>query len=336
MAKEKSTGKMLGPFALVLAAIVLVIDVLFARAVFNQLSTLRFPATRGRVTASRIAEEPGDESVLYRPVVEYAYEVGGRAYTGQQIGNWESATSNRKLAQGVIERYVVGQPVTVYYSPRDASRAILDRRFDPNNFSFALVLLTIHVIACSVVDAAYGAAWRLRRNKPPPQMWIKRRGEETIVRLFAVTPRAAASVSAAVISFLTGAISIFVGIYDWQEKSLAIGVAVAVFAGWRVWSTAVRNAVVLRIGSNQTLQIERVDQPTMSLDLARREVRRIDVKEMTDEESESEPRQVHVVRLTAAVHDGAVETIPLVGLSAREEAQWIADWLAARLLIARR
>lgn len=62
------------------------------------------------------------------------------------------------------------------------SWAILDKRLDANNDSFAFVLLSFNAVAGAVFIAAFGPAWRRRRNLPPPMMRLKYAGSETILR----------------------------------------------------------------------------------------------------------------------------------------------------------
>lgn len=331
MSQQRSSRTLLGLFAFALASLTLAADGYFVWAIANQLGTLRYPSVVGQITVSQIVEEPGDESILYRPQVEYSYQVNGQAYVGKQVGAWESATSNRALAKRVTDKYVVGQSAPVFYSPRDPSRAILDRRLDANNGSFACVLASFNIVAGAVFVAAFGPAWRRRRNLPPPQMRLRHEGAETVVRLYSLTPRSAAVAPMAVISFLTGAVSAFLGIYDWQEKSLALGVAAALYFGWQAWWKAYRQAVVLRIRPHETLQVERLDTPPRTFDLSRREVRRVDAKRRPDPDAEEVPRDMHVVRLICASADETGETMELASLQERADAQWIAEWLAERL-----
>lgn len=78
------------------------------------------PSRDGDAAASR------PPRTLYRPEVAYTYTVGGRSYTGTQLGLDEVEVSSERHAQAHAARYVPGAPVTVFHDPEDPSRAVLE------------------------------------------------------------------------------------------------------------------------------------------------------------------------------------------------------------------
>lgn len=93
----------------------------------------RWPAVRGRITAACVLEEPsrsgdGPRTMLYRPEIQFEYQVAGRSYAGQRVHALrERAISRRRYADDVVARYPVGREVQVYYDPANPRDAALER-----------------------------------------------------------------------------------------------------------------------------------------------------------------------------------------------------------------
>ena len=95
----------------------------------------RWPATTGTVTASRVESRrnaPGDLAYNFNdtemtnePFVEYKYEVGGKTYRCSRLSIAEKTPGSER--ERILARYPVGAAVTVYYDPKDPSRALLER-----------------------------------------------------------------------------------------------------------------------------------------------------------------------------------------------------------------
>ena len=62
----------------------------------------------------------------YSPAVSYNYDVDGTTYSSDLLGFIRVWTDDESDAQGMVQRYPVGQTVTAYYDPGDPSRAVLD------------------------------------------------------------------------------------------------------------------------------------------------------------------------------------------------------------------
>jgi hypothetical protein len=57
--------------------------------------------------------------------VTYGYEVAGARYTGTKVSIGQMSSSS-EYAQGILNRYPVGQKVSVHYAPGDPSEAVLE------------------------------------------------------------------------------------------------------------------------------------------------------------------------------------------------------------------
>ena len=80
---------------------------------------------RGVVTRSAV-ESSGVRDRTTSPVIEYSYNFGGAGYAGNRIrfGLVTSPTSASEL----VDRYRVGDSVTVHVDPDEPRRSVLERR----------------------------------------------------------------------------------------------------------------------------------------------------------------------------------------------------------------
>jgi hypothetical protein len=123
------------------------------RNVRRSLSSRRWPAARGEITAAKIEEktetdEDGDTSTRYEARVRYEYAVNGQRYEGDRITFGYEAGGSRSDHEKVLARYVPGQAVEVLYNPRKPQLAVLETKTEWWNFSWhfataAVILLVI-------------------------------------------------------------------------------------------------------------------------------------------------------------------------------------------------
>jgi hypothetical protein len=88
-----------------------------------------WPTVTGTITESRVRyDAPYDDpdySHAYSPVVRYEYTVAGVTYKSAEFGDRDPVTEDR--AQAIIDRYPVGEPVTVYYDPAHPHASALEQ-----------------------------------------------------------------------------------------------------------------------------------------------------------------------------------------------------------------
>jgi hypothetical protein len=103
------------------------------RAVAKAKASESWPSATGRVVACDVVEEEstdreGNTTTWYNPVVNYAFDVGGREYRSQRlrIGNYRS--SNRKKAEAMLAPYPAGSSPTVRYNPERPDECVLETR----------------------------------------------------------------------------------------------------------------------------------------------------------------------------------------------------------------
>ena len=130
----------LGPFINVFLGILVVF--LVFRRVFGLLGKTRghsplklsipnhWRTTEGEVIAAvtkkierpmESAEDEENDEVLYFPIVEFAYTVKGKRYTGHQA--FARPNSNTESVNSSLADYPVGMELLVYYDPQNPTRA---------------------------------------------------------------------------------------------------------------------------------------------------------------------------------------------------------------------
>jgi hypothetical protein len=125
------------------AAAGLLISLFFLSELRTAMAAARWPAAAGTILSS-VAESryervggarSGQRVLVWSPVVEYGYRVGGRDYHGTRVSFGAAVSGPRELAEAAVARYPAGRAVTVHFDPgraRDPRRIQLadarDRR----------------------------------------------------------------------------------------------------------------------------------------------------------------------------------------------------------------
>jgi Protein of unknown function (DUF3592) len=89
-----------------------------------------WPSVRGKIVDSRVEsyQERVDKrwTTLYRPVVEYAYEVHGLTLHGNQIKLMTQVSGSESMARRMAAKYPADSAVDVHYDPADPTNAALE------------------------------------------------------------------------------------------------------------------------------------------------------------------------------------------------------------------
>lgn len=92
--------------------------------------SLSWPSIEGVISHSAVLlqQQTSDSTnaTTYKADVAYRYKVRGRNYSSSQLTLADFSSTARR-AQGIVDRYADGAPVTVYYNPVDPSDAVLER-----------------------------------------------------------------------------------------------------------------------------------------------------------------------------------------------------------------
>ena len=114
-----------------------------------------WPSTPGQITDSHVSrsqstDSDGDTSTSYSARVAYTYQVGGQAYSGQNIAfGFNPSYSNESKAQAAAARYPVGSQVPVYYDPSKPSDAVLERQASGSNVGMIVGIIFIVIGVCA-------------------------------------------------------------------------------------------------------------------------------------------------------------------------------------------
>ncbi|SFI04377.1 DUF3592 domain-containing protein [Planctomicrobium piriforme] len=153
-------------FIAVAAAFPLLILVALAVKLYEVQQVSRWPETTGKVLASRVAaskKKPGDagynfgdSEVSNEPFVEYEYLVEGRKQRCQRVTIAEF-TGPEEL-EAILERYPVGKTVSVFYDPKNPSRALLERELPDGLVVGGIVVIGFFILAPVFAAAFYFGA----------------------------------------------------------------------------------------------------------------------------------------------------------------------------------
>jgi hypothetical protein len=117
MAESHGLGLLLSCFATMMTAEQ-------AAALNRGLSSRGWPTARGRVLDETILTMRWQFGWAHSPAVLYEYEVEGEVFRAHTVSYHGSIF--RRGAQATLDRYRPGQPVVVYYHPRNPQRAVLE------------------------------------------------------------------------------------------------------------------------------------------------------------------------------------------------------------------
>ncbi len=106
-----------------------------------------WPTTQGKIIRSQLVGEGEDATAD----IEYEYHVAGVRYTSLNLVPENTGYTPSTM----VERYIAGKPVTVYYNPDNPKQTLLERG---NN------ILAIAFIGAGVIDIIFSAAYMLGFN----------------------------------------------------------------------------------------------------------------------------------------------------------------------------
>jgi hypothetical protein len=109
-----------------LLALALCLIWFFRHSVRRAAESLHWPIVEGSVIETSLKVIHDSEQQRFRPLVAYAYRVGGRDYRCSRI-QWGGLIDlpSRSAAAKVVGHYHTGKPIKVYYNPRQPAVAVL-------------------------------------------------------------------------------------------------------------------------------------------------------------------------------------------------------------------
>jgi hypothetical protein len=83
---------------------------------------------RGEVTTATVKKNwapPPANITIYNPDIRYRYSARGKSFEGSKLSYLNIMTFTKRSAEQVVQRFSIGQEVSVYYHPHRPSEAVL-------------------------------------------------------------------------------------------------------------------------------------------------------------------------------------------------------------------
>ena len=136
----------------IIGFVLLILNVVFLGVIFFMRRKMavvsQWPSTLGTVMMSRTETRSSGEGYTDYPVVQYSYQVGGRAYQNMKLAPGPEVGGSG--ARKVVAKYPAGAQVMVFYDPQNPAEAVLERNA-PAQWLMWLILAIFDCALCGVV-----------------------------------------------------------------------------------------------------------------------------------------------------------------------------------------
>ena len=86
-----------------------------------------WPTVQGKILSSSVDSKRSDKGgTTYHAEVLYEYNVGGQTQSSHDVAFGGYGSSDPSHARSIVNKYRAGADVTVYYSPSNSSKAVLE------------------------------------------------------------------------------------------------------------------------------------------------------------------------------------------------------------------
>lgn len=141
---------------LFLIAGVVVLCVGVRKCVHASAST-NWPQTDGVIVESFVETDHRTDGTRFAPRIVYEYAVGDDLHTATTVSYGDYSASWDSHAREVVDRYPVGERVTVYYHPQDHDTAVLEPGSRFNAYLVAVMGLLFTVVGARLIVYMPGA-----------------------------------------------------------------------------------------------------------------------------------------------------------------------------------
>lgn len=161
-------------FSIFMLAAGLIITIYGLLSVFKAWSVKNWRETKGKISKSKVDSYISNTSdmegtTMYVATIEYDYEVNGTQYEGNRVRMGMGASSSKKGAAKMVEKFYRSRVVPVYYNPVDPSKSVLERK--ASRWIYAPLIMGILMSAISG-----GLLWNLMAGNMTLES--DKRGEE--------------------------------------------------------------------------------------------------------------------------------------------------------------
>ena len=115
-----------------------------------------WPTVPGRITSSKLvthmdSDDDGSSSIMYEPAVDYVYVIAGQQYIGRRV-SFGANRFDQRHAEQILQRYVQGATVNVYYDPNNPSEAVLETKSSGSKVFIIVgaIFLVITLVVCCI------------------------------------------------------------------------------------------------------------------------------------------------------------------------------------------
>lgn len=136
----------------------------------------RWPTAEGKVVSSNVESYEFEHTTGtgktrsrrkqtgYRPIVVYEFSVSGQTYSSQAVSFGDYGSSDPSHARSIVGKYPAGAAVTVYYSPTNPQRSVLEPGVTWMNLVYALFGLPCFLFGVAGVGATFWLSRKSRRR----------------------------------------------------------------------------------------------------------------------------------------------------------------------------
>lgn len=118
---------------------------------------IRYEPVQATVHGTDIERVDSQDSVTYKPIVDYSYEVGGVEHRSDAVTPVGGRSSDRGWARRIVGRFEVGETTRAYYDPQAPGDSFLIRQMSFLPYLFVLVgavpLVVAIFLGAGVMDA---------------------------------------------------------------------------------------------------------------------------------------------------------------------------------------
>jgi len=119
-----------------------------------------FAKASGTISQSFLSYS-GGKSAGYNHNIRYSYSVNGQSYTSGQVNFRFWGDKSMSAAQGYIQKYPAGQPVTVWYLPGKPAFSVLEPNDKYGTDKMLLIMGTMYLAAIACIVAGGVAKRRM-------------------------------------------------------------------------------------------------------------------------------------------------------------------------------
>lgn len=113
---------------LIVGAVVL--SIFFVRPFLHWRNAQSWPSADAQILSSEIEISRAKDSTSYEAKFDFAFEVDGQEWIGNQFGFFVFSGSE-KASKELVNRYPVGAETRIFYNPSNPSDAVMDRSLGP-------------------------------------------------------------------------------------------------------------------------------------------------------------------------------------------------------------